>query len=155
MEVDPKFVAESMCQDMYLPEEITAMEIEILRTLGWHLNGPTAIDFIQSFMELLPPDHDKEAASRLYDAAIKNVEASLLDYSLALELPSCLALASMASLINALDVDTHQALCASTWMAHVGFVMGAASGNLHDQDNIFIGDEDTILTRHMVTDDEA
>lgn len=130
MEVDPNFVAESMCQDMYLAEEIIAMEIEILRTLGWHLNGPTAIDFIQSFMKLLPTGHDEEAASSFFDAATKKVEASLLDYSLALELPSSLALASVASLINALDFEVHQALCASAWMARVGFVMGALSGGL-------------------------
>jgi hypothetical protein len=97
MEVNPRFVAEIIGEGMYRPQELIDLELEVLRTLGWRLNGPTALDFIKQFMELLPAGHDEEVASSLYDSARKRVKMSLLDYQLALELPSSLALASIFS----------------------------------------------------------
>jgi hypothetical protein len=152
MDVKPAFVAENMCDDMYLVEEVVLMETEILRTLSWFLNGPTPRDFLEIFMDLLPPGADEEVASRLYEAAIKKSEASLLYYSLGLESPSRVALASMASLLTGMNLEQQNALKASTWMGRIGFTMGATTCSLPNIDN---DDQDTILTRYRVSDNEA
>lgn len=131
MEVTPTFVALTMCQDMYHPEEIIAMEIEILRTLSWFLNGPTCEDFIAHFVDLLPAESDSEIVSNLYQAAIEKTQTSLLDYSLALKTPSSVALTSIASVIRDMDLQQKNALKASAFMSHIGFVMGAAMGGMN------------------------
>ena len=143
MEVKPKFVAETMCEDMYSPSEITNMELQILRTLGWYLNGPTPRDFLEHFMELLPTDANKETASDLLKAAIVKAEKSALDYELALEAPSSLALASITSLMNNLDPKKQSDLGAVDWMGRIGFVMGVASGSTESDVNV--GNEEITL----------
>ena len=143
MEVKPKFVAETMCEDMYSPSEITNMELQILRTLGWYLNGPTPRDFLEHFMELLPTDANKETASDFLKAAIVKAEKSALDYELALEAPSSLALASITSLMNNLDPKKQSDLGAVDWMGRIGFVMGVASGSTVNDVNV--GDEEITL----------
>lgn len=133
MEVTPTFVAESICEDMYLQEEIVAMEIKILRTLNWHLNGPTAQDYLLIFMELLPPESDKGVASSFLEAAIRKLEVALLDYRLALEAPSSLAVASLTSMVRDMDSETQHALRTSSWMRQIRFVIGAPSSNPSNQ----------------------
>ncbi|KAL3775434.1 hypothetical protein HJC23_010138 [Cyclotella cryptica] len=61
MKISPDFVAETLCEQMYHPEEVIEMEIEVLRTLQWKLNGPTPQDFIQCFIELLSSSDDETA----------------------------------------------------------------------------------------------
>lgn len=144
MEVNPQFVAETMCEDMYHPEEIVGMEIEILRTLSWFLNGPTPKDFLEHFMELLPADSNDEVASNLRELACKKLEMSMLDYHLALELPSSLALVSIASLLQDMGDEERNQLGAASWMSRIGFVMGVSGvrNQLADIDE----DEDTSCT---------
>ncbi|KAL3764981.1 hypothetical protein ACHAWO_000207 [Cyclotella atomus] len=144
MEVKPQFVAETMCEDMYHPEEIVGMEIEILRTLSWFLNGPTPKDFLEHFMELLPADSNDEVASNLRELACKKLEMSMLDYHLALELPSSLAHVSIASLLQDMGDEERNQLGAASWMSRIGFVMGVSGvrNQLADIDE----DEDTSCT---------
>jgi len=54
MQVDSDFVSETICQKMYCEEEITKMEGDILKALGWRLNGPSPHEFIGGLIELLP-----------------------------------------------------------------------------------------------------
>ena len=63
----PGFVAQTLCKDMYGEEEVIEMELQVLRTLGWHLNGPTAQDYIERFMEVHP--------SKVTGAVIKGSDA--------------------------------------------------------------------------------
>ena len=129
MDVTPTYIAESICEEMYLTEEIVAMEIEILRTLNWQLNGPTAHDYLLIFMELLPPGFDEEVASSFLQEAIRKLEIALFDYRLALEAPSSLAIATVTSIVRAMDIDTKQALKTSEWMRQIRFIMGISSGS--------------------------
>ena len=119
MEVTPDFIAESICDDMYLMEEIVDMEIEILRTLDWQLNGPTVQDYLLIFMEVIPPEFDEEAASSFLQAAIGKMEFALLDYRLAMETPSSLAVAIVTTMIGAMDMEKQQALGTSSWRGDV------------------------------------
>lgn len=133
MEVTPDFIAESICDDMYLMEEIVDMEIEILRTLDWQLNGPTVQDYLLIFMEVIPPEFDEEAASSFLQAAIGKMEFALLDYRLAMETPSSLAVAIVTTMIGAMDMEKQQALGTSSWMRRIGIIIGTSSNNLLNQ----------------------
>eukprot|EP00956_Cyclotella_meneghiniana_P006118 scaffold7977_cov77-Cyclotella_meneghiniana.AAC.1 len=148
MEVRPTFVAETMCEDMYSPSEIMNMELQILRTLGWYLNGPTPRDFLEHFMELLPTDANTETASDFLKAAIRKAEASVLDYELALEAPSSLAVASITSLMNNLDPKKQIDLGAVGWMDRIGFVMGVALGST--QNDLNVDNEDILLLSQSI-----
>ena len=93
-------MAETLCDDMYHPEEIIDMEVEILRTLDWRLNGPAPQDFIQHFLELLPPCTDDKIVDMITKGACKNAERAMMDYSMAMEPYSCIALASIAATVR-------------------------------------------------------
>ncbi|KAL7476197.1 hypothetical protein ACHAW6_002075 [Cyclotella cf. meneghiniana] len=132
MKISPDFVAETLCEQMYHPEEVIEMEVEVLRTLQWKLNGPIPQDFIQCFMELLPSSND-ETAHKFFLAAVKRSEIAMLDYVLALEPPSNIALASVTSLISNLDTKTQYQLNVTAWMRCIGFVTGASSTDLDQE----------------------
>ena len=107
---------------MYCPEELVEMEVEILRTLGWRLNGLTPCDFIHHFFELLPPSLDKESIEMLVNRAVKNSEDVMAEYSVALEPYSSIALAA----INALSLSNvlfYEQLNTTTWMAVIASAM--------------------------------
>ena len=87
-----------MCEGIYWPTELVEMEVEILRTLGWRLNGPTPYDFIHHFFELLPPSADKQAVKMLTERAVRNSEDAMTEYSVALEPSSHIAVASIEAL---------------------------------------------------------
>ena len=147
LKVTPDFVAETLCKDMYQAEEIIEMELQVLYTLGWHLNGPTARDYIERFMEVLPgkisgtlieDSEADEAAKLLLQVAVRKSELAMLDYSLALEPPSKLALASVASVMTNIDKEICHLLISSTWIDHIGFIMGVASADMHELQDIII-----------------
>ena len=123
MGVTPNFVAESLCDGMYHPEEIINMEVEVLRSLDWWLNGPTPLDFIQHFMELLPSSADERVANIFAGKASKEAEMAMLDYCMAISPHSCVAFVSIASLMNSLDSKTRQRLCEKDWMDRIGSVL--------------------------------
>ena len=103
MEVAPSFIAERVCNGMYSPKELVDNELEILRTLGWRLNGPTPFDFIHYFLELLPTSFDRQIVKVLANDAIKLSEAAVTEYSVALEPFSIIAYESIKACISADD----------------------------------------------------
>ena len=128
MEVQPAFVAEWICDGMYCPEEFVEMEVEILRALGWRLNGPTPCDFIHHFFELLSPSADKQAVKMLADKAVKNSEDVMAEYSLALEPYSCIALASIEALAMTNATNSfHEQLNFSSWRSRLALAMNHPS----------------------------
>jgi hypothetical protein len=52
--VEPDFVSDVLCTDMYDAKQINNMEMEILQALEWRVNGPTPHDFIDSFLKIAP-----------------------------------------------------------------------------------------------------
>ena len=128
MKITPNFVAETMCDDMYHPEELIDMEVEILRTLGWRLNGPAPQDFIQHFVELFPHCTDDKVVDMITKEASKNAERAMMDYSMATEPYSCIALASIAATVRNLGSQMGCDLSTvNQWMGTIGFVMGKTS----------------------------
>jgi hypothetical protein len=64
---------------------------------------------------------------------VKRSEIAMLDYFLALEPPSNIALVSVTSLMSSLDPKTKCQLNATAWMRCIGFVTGAASTDLDQE----------------------
>jgi hypothetical protein len=95
MEISPAFVAEKICAEMYHPYGFVDMEIEILRTLSWRLNGHTPQDFIRQLVRLLPPSTDDEVLEKLVKEADQRAETAMTDYDTALEPYSIIALTAL------------------------------------------------------------
>ncbi|CAB9516341.1 diatom-specific cyclin [Seminavis robusta] len=92
-------------------EEMVDMEKDLLKTLFWLVNPPTAHDFLKHYLCLLQPNSFQTTAggvpknprlSAVEDLASFLVELSVLDYYFINFRPSTLAL---AALFNAMDED--------------------------------------------------
>lgn len=101
MKVESEFVSGVLCHGLYHEKEILDTEMEVLRGLGWRLNGPTAIDFIHVFMQLLPNQDDLKRKT-LLNAAEVLAEHAMMNYSLAVQEPSLIAYASINIALSSL-----------------------------------------------------
>ena len=101
LNVESEFVSKAICKNTYNAQEINAMEIEVLRSLGWRLNGPSANDFIDYFFEEMPyfdgGGVQKEMAVQFAKAL---VEQSVMEYTVALRLPSQIAFAAICCAVE-------------------------------------------------------
>ena len=92
--VESDFVSNVITRNAYDAEEINDMELEILQSLDWRLNGPTSHDFVDYFLEVMP--HMNETSMGL----IQNLSKSLVDmaitrYPTVMYFPSEIAFASI------------------------------------------------------------
>lgn len=101
MKVESEFVSKVLCHGLYEEEEILNMEMKVLQGLSWRLNGPTAIDFVHAFSQLLP-NQDHLNMQKLIKTAEVQVELAMMDYSLALQQPSSVAYSSILIAIDSL-----------------------------------------------------
>jgi hypothetical protein len=156
MGVTPNFVAETLCDGMYHPEEIINMEVEVLRSLGWRLNGPTPLDFVQYFMKLLPSSADERFADLFAEEASKEAEMAMLDYSMAIGAFSGVALVSIASLMNSLDSKMRQCLCEKDWMNRIGSVLRVHEYYTCDSTELtHETEEEQMATRYVSADERS
>ena len=102
--VESDFVSNVITRDLYEAEELDDMELEILKSLGWKLNGPTPHDFIDYFVEVMPGVNGTslEVAKNLSKTL---VEAAVLRYTTVLHYPSEIAFASLCCAIHHVDVS--------------------------------------------------
>ena len=80
------------------------MELEILKSLGWKLNGPTPHDFIDYYVEVMPGVDGTclKVAKRLSKAL---VEVAVMRYTTVLHYPSKIAFASLCCAMHHVDVS--------------------------------------------------
>jgi len=102
MKVESEFVSKVLCHGLYEEEEILNMEMKVLKGLSWRLNGPSAIDFVHAFSQLLPNQDDFKMKALIKTAEVQ-VELAMMDYSLALQQPSSVAYSSILIAIDSLD----------------------------------------------------
>lgn len=99
MELD--FVCERICCGLYPEEHLINMEKVVLVALAWRLNGPSAHDFIEYFVELLPEQDDVETLKTLLsEDARDRASSAVMDYSQVLRLPSSIAFAALVKAIQ-------------------------------------------------------
>ena len=122
-----EFIATKMCEGMYHPEEFVAMEVEILRTLGWRLSGPIPHDYIAYFVELLPACTDKTTTKVFVNEAKRHAEAAMMDYSIALEPLSSIALVSLVNFVRASSADMVTHIDVTGWLNFIGCVLSGSN----------------------------
>eukprot|EP00956_Cyclotella_meneghiniana_P001737 scaffold1909_cov51-Cyclotella_meneghiniana.AAC.4 len=101
--VETVFVSNVITKNSYDAEEIDDMELDILHSLGWKLNGPTPHDFIDYFLEVMPGVDGTclDLAKQLSKAL---VEAAVMRYTTVLHYPSEVAFASLFYALHHVDV---------------------------------------------------
>jgi hypothetical protein len=92
--VETDFISNEVCGNMYDSNEIIEMELNVLKALGWKLNGPTPHDFIDYYLELVP-SIDKTHRGFLIGFSNGLAELASMKYTLALHRPSEVAFASI------------------------------------------------------------
>jgi hypothetical protein len=102
--VESDFVSNVICNDMYGTDEINAMEIEVLRSLGWRLNGPLPHDFIDSFLQVVISFADSRQLDLLATCSKALVEKAVKSYDVALQYPSVIAFTSVCCALRYLEV---------------------------------------------------
>ena len=98
------------CRGVYSSEDITALERTILSTLEWHVNPPTMLCFISTFLRFLPnawgsEPVDNRIAHAIYEFAKYLTELSVLDSYFALQFKS--SEIAYAAILCALDEKQH------------------------------------------------
>ena len=113
-------VSANICDGMYEREEIEVMELEILHSLSWRLNGPTAHEFIHAMVGLLPNNTGTTAITTLVNLANDHIEAAILDYEMALQPSSRLAyVALLASLQRSDVIDAFGPIDLLSWSTNI------------------------------------
>ena len=129
MQVDSPFVSETICQGMYSPQEIVQMESIILKALQWRLNGPSPQEFIVGLLQLLPSVSSSNHKVRVVEDKLKalaysHVESSMLDYTMAIQLPSRVAYAALLVAISKMSHDVFSPFDRYVWMQNIALVSG-------------------------------
>ena len=88
--VEPDYVSNVFCGNVYTPAEINCMEREILQALSWRLTGPTAHDFIEYFLEMTAHLEGDER-TRVFYFSKGLVDFAMPKYNVAIRRPSELA----------------------------------------------------------------
>ena len=76
------------------------MEQDILKALGWRMNGPTVHAFVEHILMLLPSSCGHDANMALLDLSKFQADIAVCDYDLALTKPSTVALAAILNSIE-------------------------------------------------------
>jgi hypothetical protein len=79
------------------------MEIEILRSLGWCLNGPTSHDFIESYLQLVP-FIDSRHHNFLTHFSKALVEQAITSYDVSQQYHSVIACTAICCALQYLEV---------------------------------------------------
>jgi hypothetical protein len=116
--VGSKFISTHLCHELYTKEEVVQAEIEILNGLEWKLNGPTAIDFVHAFLELMPLQLEEEVSELLVEAAEAQVETALLNYAFTHQEPSSIA---YSSILNAMQCLGCSSIHLIMWVQSISF----------------------------------
>lgn len=102
--MDPALLS-SISGGVYSEEDFVGMEVQILKALGWRVNGPTAHDFTSHLLALLP--HVSSCSDRvtkdLVDFSRYQIEVAVSDYDLCLQKPSIVALAAILNSTDGID----------------------------------------------------
>mmetsp|Transcript_10976 Transcript_10976/g.18196 ORF Transcript_10976/g.18196 Transcript_10976/m.18196 type:complete len:271 (+) Transcript_10976:166-978(+) len=106
--MSPGMIAQ-LSKGVYSEEEVESAEADILMTLGWRVNPPTATCFAMNYLKLFPPYSDavKEVIQRQLDVASKD------SFFLGAEVSTI----AFAAVINAVEADRSRSDCKAADMA--------------------------------------
>ena len=103
--MDPKLVS-NLSRGTYTPRDIEQMELELVKTLEWHLNPPTALAFVRLYFNLIPDEAMDQRTRRMaYDVAKFQTELAVLEFDFVSIAPSVTAFCSFINALESLDLD--------------------------------------------------
>lgn len=111
----------------YSEVDIIEMEREVLKSLGWMVNGPTVHAFLNHIMELLqasPYGYDDTMVMTILDFSKFQAEIAVCDYDLALEKPSTVALAALMNSIEGIEEMLFPAQSRFQFFHHISEISG-------------------------------
>jgi hypothetical protein len=124
--MDTKLLS-SISQGCYSEIEISDMEKEILTSLGWRMNGPTAHDFLSHILNVLPTtarDSCESISRTLHDFSRFQVELAVSDYDLSIQKPSLVALAAILNSAEGVDGTLFRAQCRRQYLKYISNELG-------------------------------
>jgi hypothetical protein len=90
--MEPKIVA-GLSRGTYTEQQVTDMELSILKAIQWRMNPPTALAFVHHFFALMDIDVDDS----VFEMAKFQTELAVNEYSFIGVAPSCIAFAAIAN----------------------------------------------------------
>eukprot|EP00956_Cyclotella_meneghiniana_P028924 scaffold68721_cov21-Cyclotella_meneghiniana.AAC.2 len=102
--IESDFVSGVITRNAYGADEINSMELEILQSLSWKLNGPTPHDFIGYFLEVMP-GVSGACLERIRSLSKTLVELAVSRYDTVMYLPSEIAFASIFCAVYHLELQ--------------------------------------------------
>jgi hypothetical protein len=103
--MDPKLVS-SLSRGAYTPQEVEAMEHEILTAIQWSVNPPTALSFVRQFLNLIPREAmDEEMRANVYDIARFQTEIAAKEYDFMWIKPSVTGFCSFINALDSMELD--------------------------------------------------
>jgi hypothetical protein len=101
---EPKLIDISVLTELshgsYTEQDFKQMEMDLLSSLSWQLNGPTAITFLEHYIVLLPLERYHIPIDAVLESARYQIELSLNDYALVGMHPSKVAVAAIVQSIK-------------------------------------------------------
>ena len=101
-----------MSRGDYSIYDIEDMELSILQSLSWRINGPTSIQIAHSILSLVLPHHINQESMWCFilDEVRYQTEHSVRDYYLCIQKPSTVAMAALLNTLNQLDKKVRKAI---------------------------------------------
>ena len=104
LEMETSLLAD-LSRGCYNEQEISDMEKDILNALGWRIQGPTPLAFVQHFLALLPETVIPAVATAVMDYARFQTELAVSDYTFVTERYSHIALAAILNAVEGVDLS--------------------------------------------------
>lgn len=95
----------SLSRGCYEEADFVKMENDILFSLNWYLNCPTALSFLELFLSVIPKDGDRTSQMKEVVKTYSKylIERSIEDYELSMKKPSDIALAAISISVKKLS----------------------------------------------------
>ena len=110
---EPKLIDISLLTELsrgsYTEQDFKQMEMDLLSSLSWRLNGPTAITFLEHYIVLLPLEMYHISIDAVLESARHQIELSLNDYALVGIPPSKVAVAAIIQSIKKITASSRLA----------------------------------------------
>jgi len=95
-----------LSRGVYTVEQIEEMECNILRSVEWRVNSPTAMSFIRQFIELIPKTMvSPDLLEAAHDLSKFQTELAVGDYSFVTVPASTIAYSSLVNAFDCLSLD--------------------------------------------------
>lgn len=102
LEMETSLLAD-LSRGCYNEQEISDMEKDILNALGWRIQGPTPLSFVQHFLALLPDTVHPAVATAIMDYARFQTELAVSDYGFVTIKYSNIALAAILNAVEGME----------------------------------------------------